>query len=261
MGATDEEILARIAELMTQANGENITMERIAAETGLGRATLYRRFGSRGAILRRAAERSGLDAGKFDQPDAPTRILQAARTVFGQYGFAAATVEQIAQAANVGPVTIYRRFGSKEGLIDAFVQASSPRQLLRQMVTAEPGPLAEGLTLFAVTALHFLHENRDLIRLGLMEYKVDSTILAKLRGSRERTVANLARYFQRQMEAGQVRPADPFAMALAFTGMLFSFAVMGPLLYNQPVAEPEQTARLVVDWFLMGVAASKKEEP
>jgi AcrR family transcriptional regulator len=245
---------------MTQSNGENFTMERIAAAAGLARPTLYRRFGSRDTILRRAAEQGGLDAGKFVQPDATTRILQAARTIFGQYGFAAATVEQIAQTANVGPATIYRRFGSKEGLIDAFMQASSPRQLLRQMVTAEPGPLAEELTRFAVTALQFLHDNRDLIRLGLMEYQIDSTILAKLRGSRERTVSNLARYFQRQMEAHQVRPGDPFAMALAFTGMLFSFAVMGPLLYDRPDVEPEQTARLVVDWFLSGVAAHKKEE-
>jgi TetR/AcrR family transcriptional regulator, mexJK operon transcriptional repressor len=50
-------------------------------------------------------------------------ILDGARKVFLQKGFAAGSVDDVASSAGVGKQTIYRHYGSKEGLIVGLVEA------------------------------------------------------------------------------------------------------------------------------------------
>nr|WP_303771848.1 helix-turn-helix domain-containing protein [Actinomyces oris] len=42
---------------------------------------------------------------------------RAALALFKSQGYAATTVEQIAQAADVAPMTVYRYFGTKEATV------------------------------------------------------------------------------------------------------------------------------------------------
>jgi AcrR family transcriptional regulator len=51
------------------------------------------------------------------------RVLEAAREVFGELG-AAASVEEIAARAGVGVGTVYRRFASKDALIDELLRVA-----------------------------------------------------------------------------------------------------------------------------------------
>ena len=44
-------------------------------------------------------------------------IRRAALALFESQGYAATTVEQIAQAADVAPMTVYRYFGTKEATV------------------------------------------------------------------------------------------------------------------------------------------------
>lgn len=53
-----------------------------------------------------------------------SRILEAARQNFQARGFAAVTVEDIAQEADVSGVTVYNYFGSKAGILLALVSES-----------------------------------------------------------------------------------------------------------------------------------------
>ncbi len=45
------------------------------------------------------------------------RIQEAALALFGARSFAAVTIDEIAAAADVGPATVYRNFGSKERIV------------------------------------------------------------------------------------------------------------------------------------------------
>jgi TetR/AcrR family transcriptional regulator, mexJK operon transcriptional repressor len=51
-----------------------------------------------------------------------TAILDAAREEFFAFGFAAASIESIAQASKTSKVTVYNRFGTKEALFAAVVE-------------------------------------------------------------------------------------------------------------------------------------------
>jgi AcrR family transcriptional regulator/transposase len=53
--------------------------------------------------------------------DRRSRIVVAARSAFGQYGYSATTTGAIAQRAGVSETTIFRYFGTKEALFDAAV--------------------------------------------------------------------------------------------------------------------------------------------
>jgi AcrR family transcriptional regulator len=74
------------------------------------------------------------------------RLLAAAATVFARDGLAA-SVEEIARVANVGMGTLYRRFPTKEALIEELV-----RQQLTDLINAAEGanslPDGQGLEAF-----------------------------------------------------------------------------------------------------------------
>ncbi|HJT39899.1 MAG TPA: helix-turn-helix domain-containing protein [Sphingobium sp.] len=57
--------------------------------------------------------------------DGKDRILDAARSLFNQHGFHQTPIAELAASAQVSVGQIYRRFKSKEDIIDAIVEADS----------------------------------------------------------------------------------------------------------------------------------------
>ncbi len=257
----DDAALLDVAARLLRDEDDGLTMDRLAAASGVSRATLYRRFGSRRALVQRLIRERGLSADELLAPDVRTRVVQAARTVFGRDGFAAATVEQIAQEAGVGPATIYRHFGSKEGLVQAFIQASSPRRVLRELAATRNGDLETDLTQIASIALRFIHDNRDLIQLALQDGKTAGALRSQLRVADERTAYMIASYLERQMAAGRLHPGDPVELSLTLFGMLFGRALLGDLFYGRPLGDIAEAAHQLVTLFLHGAAVSKERDP
>jgi AcrR family transcriptional regulator len=256
---TDEEILAIATQLWAQNQGADFTMERLVEATGVSRATLYRRFGSREAILQRLAREQAIDVGELSR-DMPSRIVEATRISLSRYGFAALTVEQIAQEAGVGPATIYRHFGSKEGLIEAFIKASSPRLLIRSFTVNEESDLEADLILLATTLLEFIHDNQGLARIILFESQGGAAILERVRASQGRTVTTLANFLSDHMALGNLQESDPFDLALAFIGMLLGLGFIGPHSYERPFSDPKLLAKLATHIFLRGMAQAEAQK-
>lgn len=251
---TDEQILANASQLWQQNMGADFTMERLVESTGISRATLYRRFGSREAILQRLAEEHAVDVQELARPDIRTRIVQATRAMLSRFGFAGVTIEQIAQEAGVGTATVYRHFGTKEALIEAFVQDSSPRTLIRALTADENSDLEADLVLLATTALEFMRDNPGLIRMIVLESQGSEAILEQIRATQGRTVTSLSDYLTEHMALGNLRQADPFALALSFIGMLLGQGLVGPLSYDRPLTDAKCMAQQVTQIFLHGVA-------
>ncbi|MBX3070550.1 MAG: TetR/AcrR family transcriptional regulator [Thermomicrobiales bacterium] len=81
------------------------------------------------------------------QPDGKTRILQEARTLFLERGFAETSMQEIADASGLTKAALYYHFRDKGELFStmAFLEMDRIRQGLESLLTADE-PLRERLT-------------------------------------------------------------------------------------------------------------------
>jgi len=77
------------------------------------------------------------------------RLIAAAEAVFAEHG-PAATLDDVAKAAGVGPATLYRRFANKDALVHEVLSGFFGR-LVEAASTATEGPSDRGLETFLRT--------------------------------------------------------------------------------------------------------------
>ena len=246
--ALEKEVLQAARELVEET-AVAFTMDQLAAKAGVSRATIYRQLGGKKAILKRLADEHGLN--ELDQPDAPSRILQAARQLFAEQGMLAPTMEQVAAAANVGVATVYRHFGDKISLIRAFLQAHHPHLPVQQAELS--GDLRQDLVQLVETMVRFIVANQDMARLSFSNAREWRDQLMHLRPFQERTLNRVATFLQSQVDAGQLRHTDTQQAATALLGMILSFGLIMPTFYNLPNPEPRETAVFITNLFLDGL--------
>jgi AcrR family transcriptional regulator len=250
-------ILDTAERLLAARAGGDFTMEQLAAESGLSRATLYRRMGSKEALLQRLVCERGIKVEILDSADIPTRILQAARLAFGRNGLARTTMEQIADEAGLGVATVYRHFGDRDSLLRAFLQLHTPQRTFQEVALHSSGDIEDDLLNLVTGMLTFLHRHRDMIWLGLVEGEETRRILARLREAPEGTRSDLIRFLEAAVGAGQLQDRDPEQMATALAGMLMTFALQVPVLGGPPLENPRQAAEFIVELFLNGLRKDK----
>jgi AcrR family transcriptional regulator len=244
----EKQVLQTARELVEET-AVSFTMDQLAAKAGLSRATIYRQIGGKKAILQRLADEHGLE--ELPQPDVPSRILQAARTLFGEHGLVAPTMEQIAAEANVGVATVYRHFGDKTGLLRGFLQAFNPRLPVEKDDMS--GDLATDLAQLVETMIQFILEHQDMVRLSFSNAREWQEHLVGLRPFQERSLNRVATFLQNQMDAGQLRPSDSQQAAAALLGMILSFSLIMPTYYKLPDPVPQETAVFITNLFLNGL--------
>lgn len=94
-------------------------------------------------------------------------ILDAARTLIAEHGADGVTTEDIAEAAGVGKGTVFRRFGSRAGLM--MVLLDEDEQALQHAFMFGPPPLGPGapplerLIAFGHERLTFVERHRELL--------------------------------------------------------------------------------------------------
>ncbi len=243
----------RVAAALAREHGTGFTMSQLGRRTGLSRATLYRRVGTKRELLA-SLERGG--SATDGAPDPRQRIIDAARAVVADRGLQGATMERVAEAAGVGVATVYRHFGDRATLFGAFLRVAAARADVRARIDQPTGDLAVDLRGVARAALALFRDNRDLLLVGLGGSEAERDLVRALRGSTEPTLEHLASLFEREIRLGRLRGAQPArGLALAFVGMLFAFGVLAPNHYGLEPGDPEADAERCVRLFLDGAAA------
>ena len=99
------------------------------------------------------------------------RLIQSALTLFTSSGISAATTRQIAEAAEVNEVTLFRQFGNKQGLILAVIEESESFQSLGKIVHQVPasGDVRQLLRDYASATLDECDRHSELLRSFLGE--------------------------------------------------------------------------------------------
>jgi AcrR family transcriptional regulator len=182
------------------------------------------------------------------------RILEAAVEIGSKAGYARATTKAIAEAAGVNEITLFRHFGSKANLFSAAIDQYGGPALAPAIEAQLSGDFRQDLTIFGELFIKILLERKELLRLMLCEsahIPEVRTVLA--RNPREfRTM--LARYLRSQMEAGVIKDQHAEAMAQAFLGMFFAYAISLNVFDEaiQPAVSDSELVAQFVDIFVGG---------
>ena len=98
------------------------------------------------------------------------RILDAAVDLVGASGLRHLTMDDVAARARVGRMTVYRRFGDRERLIDALAVRESQRCLAEIDATVDPGaPITDQIAQGFLTSLRLVREHPVLDRFARHE--------------------------------------------------------------------------------------------
>ncbi|WP_136247402.1 TetR/AcrR family transcriptional regulator [Halomonas borealis] len=190
------------------------------------------------------------------------RLLDAARDVFLEQGYAAASVNEVVARAGGSLATLYKQFGNKEGLFTAAME----RQVATAWRVLEEGQRerrAPEEVLFEL-GRHMLAlvQEPGVIRLirGLAFEAERAPALGELFLARgpDRTRQALADYFTDQVARGRLSLDDPREAAGMFMGMLLGEWHLDALLGRPPrldTAQREARARRCTALFLSGVSA------
>ncbi len=187
-------------------------------------------------------------------------FLDAATEVFVSEGYERASMTEIVRRAGGSLATLYGRFGSKEGLMQAVIEARSARNAAPlEDVAARHLPLDQALELFAQRFLTTLmtRESLGMLRIIVGEGHRFPAIAAHFRRhGPERIVAVIASYLDDRAAAGEIVIPDATAAAHEFLAI-----VRGPM-HLRPIFEPDYwpephdiavQARRGADVFLNGV--------
>lgn len=138
------------------------------------------------------------------------KILDAALTIFSQYGFRGSTIDQIADTANLSKPNVLYYFSNKQ---DIYVQ------LLQQTLNDWVGPMAkidplgdpiQEIIQYATTKLEMSRTHAESSRLFANEILHGApTIKGLLKGGLKDLVDEKAAVFQKWMDQGRIAQVDP----------------------------------------------------
>lgn len=212
-----ERILARARVVL--AMGGRPGVDDFARAAGVSRASFYRAFKSRRELLEALS--------RTPEPDARSRILEAALEMVGSAGLAALSMDQLADRAGVSRATVYRLFPGKSALFGGLVHAYSPldpvSDVIARMHDEPPEVVMPEVARTAYRTIYGGGENRiGLLRSLLFEVSAlapDTEEAA--RDAIGRVVGVLTMYLMSQMDAGRLRRTTPFLALQSFIGPIF----------------------------------------
>jgi AcrR family transcriptional regulator len=194
----------------------------IAQRAGVSRATFYRHFRSRDALLERIAHQP--------RPNARRRILVAAQDMLIRSSLSDLSMDQLARAADVSRGTLYRLYPGKAALLQGLIEEYSPFEVVGGNVGPhrdEPPEVLLPLVARAVAGV--AGERLGLLRVVFLEVTSGSeTALSGLTPVFNATLKVLADYMAEQMALGRIRPMHPLLALQTFVGPIFFHLLTRP---------------------------------
>jgi len=193
--------------------------------------------------------------------DTEKRIIDAAAELFGERGYANTTTRAIAERAGVNEVTLFRKFGSKRGILEALGK-SWTEHMAGFAVTALPEPEDTHGTLTALAQIEVAQSTAAgpvAMRLVLDARFVDEISEMMASGPTD-NFAGLAEYLGQRQAAGDLRDdLDPRVMAEAFFSLTSQAIMSRQVLTGESAPHydvPMETASAqLLEIFLAGTVA------
>jgi AcrR family transcriptional regulator len=231
------QVMAAARQVLAAEPGAPI--ERITERAGISRATFYRHFGSRSALLESVSHEP--------RPGARERILVAAQEMLVRSSLGNLSMDELARAADVSRGTLYRVFPGKAALLEGLIEAYSPFEQVRSIVNehrADPPSMVFPLVARAVAGV--AGERLGLLRAIFLEVTSGSeTAISGMRPAFNATLKVLAEYIAGQMATGRVRTMHPLIALQSFVGPVFFHLLTRPAM--ERVTDLPMSAEQAVD--------------
>ncbi len=169
------------------------------------------------------------------------QLIAAAQDVILEQGPGASTLE-IARRAGISEALLFKRFGSKEGLVTRAMchQAPTAPWPCRLDELRGRGDVRENLTALATEMLAFY---RGLAPMMMMSWsaRVDTFRALGADAPPIRALKTLTNFFDAEMRAGRLRRRDPEVVARTLMGALFNFVAFELMGGNEFLPMPDAT--------------------
>ncbi|QDV82120.1 TetR/AcrR family transcriptional regulator [Stieleria sp.] len=181
-------------------------------------------------------------------------IVQAAVEAFQQYGYFAASMNGIADAASVSKRTLYNHFDSKEALFDAIVEELKFRvERLPECEFDASRGLVEQLTELAQTEIDFFtsEDVQALSRAGLSRVLGEPD--AGQQVDQRFFIRRVTTWMKQAQASGCLLEADAEFAAMQFVGLLRTFAFWPIIVHGEPPPSGRKRNQIVahtVEMFL-----------
>ncbi len=202
-------------------------MADFAAAAGVSRASFYRVFESREALL------EALDV--QPEPAARERILDAALNLVGAQGLTALSMDDLAIEAEVSRATLYRLFPGKTALFTSLVHAYSPLDPVTTLLNTRHGEPPEVLMPEIARTVYRAFYGAGESRMGMLRtlfFELSSLAPDTAEAAQDaiRTlVGSLAIYVMEHMREGRLRGMPPVLALQSFVGPIFFHLITRPL--------------------------------
>ena len=184
-------------------------------------------------------------------------IQGAARTVFAEKGFEAATLEEIAERAELAKGTIYGYFENKETLFFSLIEEILEGQArILGEVHEKDMNATEKLSEVIRRYVFYLSERKDLFRIlmgqsGGLTGNIRDEIRQKYFQIHRHQLASLVSILQEGVQKSELRDLPAQAMAYVIVGLIHG--AMIPLVITQDMRDEEQVIRTITEVLLNGV--------
>jgi len=184
-------------------------------------------------------------------------IQEAARAVFAEKGFEAATLEEIAERVELAKGTLYGYFENKESLFFSLIEEimEGQAEILRK-IHAGQRTAPEKLALVTRNFVSYNREHQDLFRIlmgqsGGLIGKIRDEFRQKYFETHRQNLAPLVSIVREGVERGELKDLSPMAMAYVIVGLIHG--AMFPLVVSQEVKDEEEIIRTITEVLLNGV--------
>ena len=227
----------------------------IAEDAGVSRATFYRYFPSRAALL------EALDIDR--DPGTRARVLAAAMEVLARDGFARMSMDDVADLAGVSRASVYRLYPGKSALFGALLATESPfAELSAALHRIGDRPPDEVLPVLLEIVSRVASTRLGVVRALLFELTAGTPEAVDAARALLPMLGDVTHYFAAQMDAGTIRRMHPVLAAQALVSPLIfhlvSRTIAAPLVGLD--VRPEAAVAAFAGIALRGLAPDPTEE-
>lgn len=183
------------------------------------------------------------------------RILDAAYALFREQGIDATTTRQIAEQAGVNEVTIFRRFGNKEGLVEAILARFFADEPMNGMLDHAPsGDRRRDLERLCREIMDLHVEREDFMRFVLVNLSHRPEYAGMLRMMQQAMLTRMGQLFEPWLAESNL---DPFAVAIEFGSPILMRAI-SRILVGYVHLDDETFVRTHVEIFDRALGAPRR---